>query len=260
MSTVRTSLDIINIHPVTHQSFYIQWDIDVSQTGPGPFTFTLQRSGSPHGPWVDVATNLTSYIYQDTFPLLHGMNKDLYYRIQTTDGTIKSLPASSLRGLPRKKYLIIRKIMKDEMKMLRAGNGTKVYVVKKRHWGPRCLKCYDPVSGHVVKKGCGACYGTSFENGYFDPIEVLSAIKPTMVGTDFTLQTSVPEVDTANAFLQAFPTVIKGDFIVEFEVNKRWEVTVVTPTEILRNTVHQDLTMSRLPSSHEIYRVPVGGI
>ena len=260
MTTVRTVLDIINIHPVTHQSYYVQWDIDVSQAGPGPFTFKLFRSGSPRGPWTEVATGLTGYTHQDTFPLLQGMNKDLYYKVETTDGSIKSLPRHTQRGLPRKKFLIIRKIMKDELKMLRAGNGTKVFVVKKRHWGTRCLECYDVCTGHVVKKNCGACFGTTFENGYFDPIEVLSAIKPTMLGTDYTAQTSVPEVDTANAFLQAFPTVIKGDFLVEFEVNKRWEVTAVTPTEILRNTVHQDLTMTRLPTSHEIYKVPVGGI
>lgn len=260
MSTIRTILDVINIHPVEHQSFHVQWSIDVSQAGPGPFTFTLYRGGSPRGPWTVVAENLTDYVHLDTFPLLQGMNKDLYYRVETTGGDIKSLPANSSRGLPRKKYLIIRKIMKDELKMLRAGNGTKVYIVKKRHWGPRCEKCYDPATGHVVKKNCGPCYGTSFEGGYFEPIELLSAIKPTLVGTDFSSQTSVPEVDTANAFLQAFPTVIKGDFLVEFEVNKRWEVTAVTPTEILRNPVHQDLTITRLPTSHEIYRVPVGGI
>jgi hypothetical protein len=260
MTTARTALSIKLVHPVEHNHHFIEWEVNTEQLGTGPFTFSLYRAGSEQGPWTLLDAMLVDvFTYEDTTDLLHGMNKDLFYKVETTIGgdIFGSGPRGIYPNISRKKALIIRKIVKDEFKLLTRGNGLQVYVVKKKHWGERCKFCYDTKTGQVVKSKCTNCFGTSFEVGYHKPIYTWAHLKPTTLGTDLAAYTSTPEVDTASGFLQAFPSVIRGDFIVEPEVNRRWEITAVQPTEILRNTVHQDLTLSRLPNAHPVYQVAV---
>ena len=251
------ALQIVNIHPVENKFFRIQWEIDVDQTGPGPFTFDLHRSGAERGPWDQIATGLTGITFDDNYPLLHGMSKDTFYYVEASPGGFKSLPTKWGRRLPKAKRAIVQKIINDERLLLVHGMGSPAYIVKRRQWGERCKKCWDPGSGQVIKSKCGACYGTSFEQGFLTPIDTLMHIKPSMPGSDPGSETSSPEVENAQGFMQAFPSVSRGDFVVEPYMNKRWEVIAVTPTEILRTTVHQDITLSRLPTAHVIYTVEV---
>jgi len=255
VTTNRNALRIIAVFPDSNQKIRVQWEIDTKEAGVGPFIFSLYRSGSPEGPWTLLSSTLTNvYTYDDTTALLSGMFKDVYYKVET--GTWGSFPRSILNEMPRKKYLIARKIINDERVMLRAGQGTVLYVVKKKHFGTRCKRCYDIKTNQVIKSSCGDCYGTTFEGGYFTPIVTKGHIKPSAPGTDGTATTATPEVDSTNCMLQAFPNVVRGDFILEPEVNSRWEIVSVQPTEILRIPIHQDLTLSRLPRTHPIYKVP----
>lgn len=254
--TTRTALEIVSVYPDVGRKVRVQWQIDTSQVGLGPFTFTLFRSGSPQGPWDTVASGLSNvYVYDDTLPLLYGINKDVFYQVEASPGNIGSLPRSVLNNVDRKKYLLIRKIQRDEQVMLRKGNGTEVYVIKKRHFGPRCTDCWDKRSGIVLRKDCGTCGGTSFEAGFFTPVKTFAKVTPSTEGIDLTAPTSTPETEVAQAMLQAFPLVSRSDILVEPETNKRWEITVVQPTEILRVPVHQDLTMSRLEIDHPVFKV-----
>lgn len=245
---------IIQIYPNGNLSFHVQWEVDSNSAGAGPFNFTVKRSGSREGPFETVAENLGEvYTYTDTLDLLHGMDKSLYYQITEPAKSFESAPSSSELGLPRNRFLIRRKMIRDAAVMLKKGNGIQLQVIKKKHWGTRCPDCYEPKTGRLLLKNCETCFGTSFSGGYFTPISTLGIIRPTAVGTDGTADGSIPEVSTTNAMLQAHPIIKRGDIVVEVEVNNRWEVVSVQDTEILRNTVHQDITITRLPTSHIAY-------
>ena len=254
VTTNRTALTIIAVYPDVDQKIRVQWEVDTFEMGTGPFTFSLYRSGSPEGPWDLLSNSLVNvFTYDDTGPLLSGLFKDVFYKVETD--VWGSLPRSITNNLGRRKFLLVRKMINDERIMLRAGQGTSLLVVKKKHFGVRCRTCFDKRTNQVIKSQCGDCYGTTFEGGYFTPIKTSGHIKPSAPGTDGTAQTATPEIDSANAMLQAFPNVIRGDFLIEPEVNIRWEIVSVQPTEIKRTTVHQDLTLSRLPRTHPVYKV-----
>jgi len=252
----KESLKIVSIFPVRHQKVRIQWDINTDQTGSGPFTFNILRSGSYGGPFEVIASNLSDvYTYEDTTPVLQDMSNNIYYKVITTDGLYGSVARSIRHEMPMKKFLIWQKIIRDENVMLKHGQGRQVYVAKRKHWGARCSHCWDPNLNRVLVKNCDTCFGTTFEGGFFEPVLTWGHIQPAIIGVDPNAPTSIPEVETANALLQAFPVVMKEDILIEPDTNRRWEVTVVQPTELLRNRVHQDLTVSRLPTAHVGYKI-----
>ena len=253
-----SGIRIISVYPLGIESFRVQWDLEQAVTNQGPFNFTLLRSGSPAGPWEVVASDMGDvYTKEDTRSLIHGMGKDLWYKVTANSGDFDS-PARNVRQeLPRAKYLIWRKMVNDQELLLRKMNGVEVSVLKLRHWGERCASCRDKKTGHIVVKNCLVCYGTGFTGGYFAPIRTLCHFKPAPVGTDMRPDTSVPEIVTTNGYMLAYPLVKRGDILVERSVNIRWEVTVTQETEIFRNAVHQDITLSRLPDAHIIYKFSV---
>lgn len=249
-------IEIVTITPDGTQAYNLQWNVVPSSAGAGPFNFSVLRSGSPNGPFTVTASGLGNvYTYHDTTPLLVGNDKVVYYQI--ISGPFSSRVVSSLMTLPRAKFLIWRKIINDEKVMLAKGNGIPIVVFKRRHWGVRCTKCYDAKTSRILVKNCLDCFGTAFEGGYFAPLPTLGKLAPSSPGTDFTTDTSVPEVETANMFLHPYPLVRRGDLIVEPATNIRWEVVSEQPTELLRNPVHQDINISRIPPQDIVYKLPL---
>jgi hypothetical protein len=247
-------IEIVTITPDGGMAYNLQWTVVASAAGAGPFNFTVLRSGSPTGSFETVASSLGDvYTYRDTTPLLVGNDKVVYYQI--VSGAFSSRVVSSMMALPRQKFLIWRKIINDEKVMLSKGNGIPVAIFKRKHWGPRCTTCIDPKTLRILVKNCLSCFGTTFEGGYFSPVPTLAKIAPSAPGTDFTTDTSVPEVEAANMFLHPFPLVRRGDIVVEPATNIRWEIVSEQPTEILRNPVHQDINISRLPPADLIYHL-----
>jgi len=258
MAVTGTALEVISIYPESDDLMRVQWSIDVSQSGPGPFTYSVFNSGSQEGPWTQIASGLVDeFVYNDTTPLVHGQNKDVFYRVEAEPGGHRSHPRSAYRNIPKDKRLIIRKIISDEQVMLRKGNGGVAYIVRKKHFGARCTSCYDPKTRSTLKSRCGTCAGTGFLVGYYNPIKTMAKILPSQPGSNVGARDGEPEITTASCMLQAFPLVVRGDFLVEPEINKRWEITSWQPTEILRNVVHQDITLSEISTAHEIYGVEV---
>lgn len=249
-------IEIIAIMPDGNEAYDLQWEVLPFAAALGPFNFTVSSSGSPEGPWTPVGTNLGNvYTYTDSTPLIIGQNKVVYYRV--TSGALSSRPTSPFTHMERQKVLIRRKMISDELVMLKKGNGVLVAILKRKHWGPRCTHCIDPKTLRILVKNCLACYGTTFDGGYFPPVDVWGKLGPSSPGTDFTTDTSTPEVETEQAFLLPFPLVRRGDILVEKAVNIRWEIVSEQPTQLRRNPVHQDINLSRLAPPNIIYQIPV---
>jgi hypothetical protein len=93
------------------KSVMVQWDIEAPDPGRvSGITFTLQRSGSPRGEWVDVATGLSTIYYVDTFEddaddvaerNLYTLDREIWYRAVglLTDGTELYAPPIDLTGV-----------------------------------------------------------------------------------------------------------------------------------------------------------------
>lgn len=112
-------VDITRITPKYPAGVYVQWDVDPDNGVSGTYIFILERSGSPEGPWRQIAgplANTISYtedftVYNDDSPLddsisdeanLKSFQREIYYRVIATapDGVTAVSPVVDLDGTP----------------------------------------------------------------------------------------------------------------------------------------------------------------
>ena len=237
---------------------FVQWD---ATPEPGDsvtdFYVTLERSGSADGPWELVAETLKdTYHYLDSkFNLpppglnLFSLNRVLYYRVTLTDDAntvlVVSDPTPVEPGLDTRTRLLKRKILHDESTGFRRLNGVPFAVLKRRHWGQRCTRCYDPATKESTEEHCPLCFGATYLGGYWAPVYVRGRREPTPVQTQMSPH-GVTERQAASMIILDYPAVEYHDLIVDLRRNDRWLVEVVSPTELKGVVVHQKLLGSNL--------------
>ena len=253
-------LEFLAMFPDGESGIVLQWELNGAYTDLGPFVFRVFRSNTPQGPFEEIASLTDQFIYKDVAALLTGFNKDIYYKVTMEPGSLVTPVTNGFTPMRTQEFLIRKKIFRDECCLLKSCNGVNVIVLKRKRWGPRCDNCWDYKTGRCIIQNCEMCYGVGFVGGYNSMGVTLGHIKPAIIGTDYNSPTSIPEMQSANAMLQPYPLVIRGDIIVEVDTNKRWEVVSGQNTELLRNPVHQDFTVSRMNQPHIIYKFPVEGI
>lgn len=275
-------LTITKISPVYPRAVYLQWDVVPDNGVTGVYTFLIERSGSPEGPWTTVTTLTNAVNYTDSYEVpdsssdeanLLSQQRSIYYRVTCTDPrntVVTTLPVdldgqnandqaqerTGLVGLKKRKFLLRRKILRDENIAFQALNGIEIKVLKRKHFGVRCTECYDPMTRAIVKSNCKTCYGTSWVGGYFSPIGTFGRVGPSPMQTQLTNEGKT-EVNYTQLTLLDYPKVEEGDVLVEVGGNHRWYVRTVNPTEIKRLVVHQRVSVVELPKGAPEYSVPV---
>ena len=268
------SVTITRMLPFYPNGVFLQWSLDEAVES-GAYVATVYRSGSPAGPWELCADDLVEeYHYLDALPPAPNTNPlitteevtqlslslSIYYRIRITppsgpDNAVEAIRAveAELTGRQR---LIKRKLLRDESVLLAKYNGVPVAILKKKHWGTRCPKCYDKASKESIRSSCRTCFGTTFVDGYFAPMITLAkrATTPNQVG--MTPQGKA-EIATTRVTLLDLPAVQDDDILVFLRDNRRFITKRMLPTELQTVTVHQVLEVSELPRSHVVYAVKV---
>jgi hypothetical protein len=136
-------------------------------------------------------------------------------------------------------------------------NGMRLALLKRRHWGPRCPVCYDPITQANTKEHCVPCFGTSFTDGYWAPVYVYGRINTpfnvTVQTTERGRTESVPQIIT----LPEAPALQDDDIIIELDTNLRHIVRKQTNTELRRKPVHQQVATSIIEHGAIEYQIPV---
>lgn len=244
---------------------YIEFDVDNIETLRVPvptLLFYVQRSESPHleDSWETLNPNGTSdFYYLDETPRLLSFYQQTYYRVRTKYGTklYYSEPTTVERNSRNDELLRKRKILYDEDIVLRKFSGRKLAIIKRRHIGERCSKCYDPNTGNVTRSHCSDCYGTGFKNPYYKPFITYGARLPVYKEVDEVGHDHGNELDFNKYQILDYPTVSPQDLVVDVEVNDRYKVDRVEQTEIRRVIVHQELVVTKLSRTSMEYRWPI---
>lgn len=220
------------------------------------YDFYVLRSEAAMGPYEQIAGPLRDqYNLRDIqVSLLHKW-RQYYYKIRVVHRPTAQEetfgPASSVEP---EQDLIAAEIIRQEDLLFREFAGRRCILFPARTFGPACT-CYDVVTRRTTRSGCRTCFGTGWLGGYMAPVEVFVQIDPfTKVAQKNALQERQPG-DTA-ARMISFPPVSPNDILVESE-NKRWRVLSVTPTQRLRATVRQELTIHEIPKGDIEYALPV---
>lgn len=275
-------VEINKVTPLYPRAVFVQWKVTPDNAVTGTYSFSVERSGSPEGPWTQVATLQDSVSVTDSFETpdktsdetnLLSLQRSIYYRVTATDprNTVAvSLPVD-LDGLiagdtkqqdrapdphRRRQILLRRKILRDETVAFRALNGIQLKVLKRKHFGTRCTVCYDKLTRATVRSQCPICYGTSWVGGYFAPISTLGRLAPSPTQTSLTSE-GKSDINTTQLTLLNYPKVERDDVIAELNGNTRWLVQQVAPTELKRVVVHQRVFVVELPRGSPEYNLPI---
>lgn len=250
--------------PVYPNGVFLQWALDEAVES-GAYVATVSRSGGPQGPWLQLATDLVeTYAYIDTFPTLGSdvsqlsLSQAIFYKVSVTapSGAVTEATSAVEPTLNGRQKLLKRKLLRDEYVLLSKFNGVPVAVLKRKHWGTRCPKCYDKASRETIRAGCTTCYGTSYVGGYFDPMITLAkrATTPNQVGMT---AEGKAEIATTRITMLDMPALQDDDILVFLRDNRRFIVKRVVPTELQTVTVHQVAEVSELNRGQIVYRVKV---
>lgn len=235
----------------------LQWEVEDSEESPYDYTFQVERSEAPMGPWTAVSSTFSDrYLYRDIrVNRMHNW-RQYWYRIEITRLSDSSVTYSETATQAAKADLIALEVRRLESMLFEEFVGRQCYLFPIRTFGQRC-KCYDAVSGQRMRSQCMDCYDTTYFRGYHNPISIWVQFDP---GGKH-IETNIPYTETAQgntvARMTDFPPAKPRDLIIEAGENKRWRVERVSTTQRLRATLHQELTLHAVPSSDIEYKLPI---
>lgn len=220
------------------------------------YDFYVLRSEAALGPYTQLAGPFRDqYTLRDIdVPLMHKW-RQFFYKIKVVNRvTSEEKEFGPAGSLAPEADLIASEIIRQEDMLFREFVGRKCYLFPARTFGPAC-SCYDPYTRRLTRSGCKLCFGTGWLGGFMSPVEVFVQIDPFPKAPQLnSLQERQPG-DTSGRMI-SFPPVNPRDILVESE-NRRWRVEAVTPTQRLRATVRQELTLHEIPKGDIEFGIPV---
>jgi len=267
-------LKIVAIAPLYPDGFFIQWSL-TDATESGTYVFDIYRAGGNEGPWYLIADGLTDqYAFIDRFdepfpgttqnvlrPNQLNLFREYVYKVavrspsgliaQEIEGT-QALHEGLINDQKMAQYR--RKAIRDFRLSLKF-NGTRCVILKRRHWGVRCV-CVDKKTKEIVRSSCTKCTGTGIVGGYWNPVTTYTRRN---VATNASAITPENKSDTNDAkfWMPDFPSLEVEDVIVFLKENSRWRIDQVVQTQIRLQDVHQVVSAQSLDRGHIIYRLPV---
>lgn len=253
---------------------FIQWDVESDEAG--DFFVDVARSQSPTGPWESIAAGLRdAYNFVDRqFNLppasgragrepvnLFSLSREIYYQLTVTPpsglaNAFQSRPTPVEPGLDRRTRLLKRKILHDQAVGYKRLNGIQIAVLKRRRWGDRCPRCYDPVTKESTLEHCPACFGTAFLGGYWAPTYIRGRREASAVETNMTAHGD-SDRRLCDFDVLDYPLVEYKDLVVDLARNDRYQVQRAHATELKSVPVHQKVTASLLGRNSVEYAIPV---
>jgi hypothetical protein len=215
------------------------------------FGYILELSESPNGPWTPLFTDpIYAFGFSDKVTQRGMVDQRLYYRIMGVDLNSHVFYSNLVCLFDEESNYITDYISTQEQLLLRRFNGQECLHFARKKFGDRCPICYDQSLGKTITPKCRACFGTTFNNGYFAPVKIEINTDPKAKQTDKN-DYGVTE-QTALSGWTSNRVIIESDDIVVFfkKPSERYLIGSVTPTSIAGNTVRQMLSMTQLKADH----------
>jgi hypothetical protein len=233
----------------------VSWKVAETSEDILDYTFQVQRSESPNGPWDSLSVPFRDeYRFIDN-KLHTGMRNRKYFyqvfvfKVPTQDtkafGPVSQEPDADLIALELRRQMQL---------LFKEFAGRRCWVLPARTFGQRCT-CWNPKLKQRTRSGCKLCYDTGFVRGYMSPIESWIQVDPSPKTKQIT---NVGEQEQSNTTMRLvwYPPLKPDDLIIEPE-NRRWKVVQVNQTEQGRAAVHQEVQIHEVPPKDIEYAVPL---
>lgn len=253
-------IENIEITPSYATGFTFSWEVDPGFTGSGDWTFYVQQAENEDGPWENISPPLVNqFIWMEETKRILPKDPILYFRINLQVGSSSyfSHIVSPYYSLPRREFLIVRDIIRQELLQQREMAGVCCDVWRKSVIGPPCTECADFVTGEPMDSDCPFCFGTGRNPGYHGPYRIWATIstlqRDKKMEND---QTGVKEAYTHRARVVGTIRLKNDDVVVDTTSDERYFIDIVNHlTEIRRYPVVQDIQMNRIATSHPLYKL-----
>lgn len=197
-------------------------------------------------------TPITTYYFSDESTREYSKTQEGFYVVEVylpnSTKVIRSYPTSWEYRRRDKTERIANEIQRREYLLLSKFSGVKSFFFRKKNYGLRCHRCWNPVQEKVMDDNCEVCYGTSFEGGYFDPIPIFVQYDPTLANKLKTYQGNI-EPSNLGAWTISFPQISSDDIIVRTGSWNAYKVISSNPTELQTKPVRQILNLTQFSKS-----------
>ena len=205
----------------------VEWALVDTQEDLSAVTFGVERSEDSE---FSTFTSLVSgrvysapHEFVDSTAPFESLHRKLYYRVRASrvgDPDVVSA-GTTWYGNPD---LVGQEIIARHTLLVDTITGSPFVYWKQRTFGPRCPKCYDPISKRS-KKNCTGCLGTGFVHPYHDPVGVWldkDVPQEMLRMTEFSQQSTTQRA----VWRPMFPMFSAGDVLLEAQNGDRYKVEV----------------------------------
>lgn len=229
----------------------VEWQLVDTQEDLSALTFSVERSEDSAFSVYDTLVSGRSYLspheFMDSTAPFEGLHRKLYYRIRASRVGYPDVvsAATTWYGNPD---LVGQEIIARHILLVDTVTGSPFVYWKQRTFGPRCSRCWDPVSKRS-KKSCEQCLGTGFAHPYHDPVGVWldkdvpsEMLRMTPFGQMASTQRAV--------WRPMYPMFTAGDVVLEAQTGDRYKVESRKVTAEKRGVpIQQVLLLELMPRS-----------
>lgn len=246
-------LNIFDINQTT-----ISWSIQDTVLDPNLFSFHVERSGSPEGPFERLTPSglNNTFAYTDRTAPNFGKLRRAYYRVGTLKNATREITYTKPRTYHEKPDYVGLEIARRYKLLLEKEVGVSCIIYKRRRWGKRCLDCWDEKMNRRTRTKCLNCFDTGYEGGYWSSIPVMVNFSPSQLVIQQTPWGRV-EPSALTAWMGNYPLVEPEDIIIELTGNKRWVIKNIANTEKKRSPLKQVMQIEELDKGRVEYRLEI---
>lgn len=256
MSTDATVLSIEHVSRVL-----IRWQLKPTTQDLTNLVFYVDRGESPMS-LTQISVELPSsdqYEFVDYTAKLKNLEKLYYYRVRAVE-LVNDIALNTFtsdiftwKGRPD---LVALYIVEEHLFAYRHVYGTPALIFKKYKEGTYCPVCFDPVLKRITKSNCITCYGTSYLNGYYKPMEAWIDFDPDPKVAQIA-DWGERQIGQTDIKFTNYPILSLGDVIVELKGDRHWRVERQAPTEKNRNTLLQFCRLDEINRSDIEYKLHI---
>ena len=133
--------------------------------------------------------------------------------------------------------------------------GVDLKILKKVTVGEECTYCWDPVLSRITEDDCPVCHGGGKVGGYYNQIKVRGTMTMQPKYNQITPFGTWQPGDALAKVLN-YPILNPDDVVVD-NLNRRWKVRQVSPTEVMNTLVGQQVQLSLQEKSSPIHDVTI---
>jgi hypothetical protein len=191
-----------------------------------------------------------------------NLNNDWYYRvIMAVCGEEYTSPPQQAMGVWNSHdYKIARDIVRKEYLHLQKFVGTRGFLLKRRYTGVKCTECDDWDTGQPTSPLCGNCFGTGYENGYYNAVPFWFDLSRTGEMTDSNGVTGTNDAARIRngARAVAYPRIGTYDIWVDADKNKRYVIWHIdNAMEIRGKPLVYSVQLKELSGNRVEYKIPL---